>query len=67
MNPLPDPIRAALAPFAPQASSVQFSEAELIAADMQNERWKDGHHARNDAKARALQIQRPQTNEGWLT
>jgi hypothetical protein len=56
MNALPDPIRAALAPFAPAASSVQFSEDELVAADLANERWKDGFHQRNEARAMALQI-----------
>jgi leucyl-tRNA synthetase len=56
MNQLPDTIRAALAPFAPAASSVQFTEAELSAADRAQERWKDGFHQRNEAKALALQI-----------
>lgn len=56
MNQLPDTIRATLAPFAPAASSVQFTEDELIAADRAQERWKAGFHERNDAKALALQI-----------
>jgi hypothetical protein len=56
MNQLHSAIRAALAPFAPAQSSVQFTEDELIQADAAVQRWKDGHHERNDAQALALQI-----------
>ena len=64
MNQLPDTIRAALSPFAPKASSVQFTEAELIKADLAVERWKDGHHSRNDRRALELQISDNQTQWG---
>jgi len=56
MNQLPPVIRAALSPFAPKASSVQFTEAESIKSDFAVERWKDVHHSRNDRRALELQI-----------
>ena len=67
-NNLPGAIREALAPFAPAHSTVQFTEAELMEADTQIQRWKDGESERNQAQAERLEMadQRVRTNTGFL-
>jgi hypothetical protein len=55
---LPPAIRAALSPFAPPQSSVQFSEAELLAADIAYNVDKAGKaHRLQERNAMRLQLQ----------
>lgn len=55
---LPQAIRAALAPYAPPQSSVQFSEEELLAGDLANDFDKAGRaHRAQERNAMRLQFQ----------
>ena len=64
-NPLHDAIRAALAPFAPAESDVQFSEAERLEIDMamRRDKQRDGYGQRNQASAMRLQLRDQDSQE----
>lgn len=65
MNNVHPLIAQALSPFAPASSSVH-TDAELTEADRICEYWKDTHNQRHERRALELQINRPQTVEGWF-
>lgn len=57
MSQLPNALRAALAPFAPPQSEVQFTEEELQAADLANHRHKaERAYAAQERNALRLQM-----------